>query len=314
MIPESDVFIALALRYLNQRENIVAGLQIAQENPSIVAESVGALNQAITSLNKFVTNSAGIVDSQRDFLPNSTEVRNFLVGQTLPTITELAYDSSTDTRRLARQAFQEANASMKKGERASSDSEAWFFHIDEQNYGTLADGLGLEIYRKFASFKYGESKTSGYNFMLALEEMLAVHHQDTRMFSSIEKWYTPEDGFSKDLVDMVKGEVNIEPKNRSGVPVVRKTPNFQLRDGYNFIVEPITVVGRHMLWRASYTHNSSDHLSGSRFIADRTALNMRVLMGGYIDIPKEKDVPTTPSIDRMEECLLTHPEVYTFND
>lgn len=209
--------------------------------------------------------------------------------------------------------------------------------ITSDNFGprSLADALAVELYGIHTSWSWSSPsfQQTQHSVVTALEEMLAVHHQDSRVFKSVKEWYTVDEGFSRLLVEMVQGRVAIAFKNGQ---LIRQTPNFRVVDGFKpgfegqaegqrWIIEPLNDNSERILAIASKRHNIYHNLTprevtlGSLTVtrktlrADRTAQNMRVLMGGFVDIPIGDD-DTIPSLDRMEECIgFKHPS-YSFRN
>jgi len=127
------------------------------------------------------------------------------------------------------------------------------------------------------------------------------------------------------LVDMVNGLVNERiPTNEP----IRETPHFVIlgddKQGEpgqkRFFIEPKDVDAVAVLGQAAIQHRSINfefiHKNGKtvmRLRADRSAHNLRVLLGGFLDVPDysvEGD-DTIPSPDKMEECIRQKKKNYT---
>ncbi len=198
--PESEVYLKYVGRYLSWRENVFQAMFEARKNPEIVGETIAGIDRAVDSLNQFRAQPDNVAQTQGDLLPNSLLIREKLEGiYKLPTATELAHDRSRSTINRATNAFVTANWFMARGE-GNKRNRTWSFHKGIKDPGTLSDVLGLEVYRTFISWPYPELLNNEYKVMLALEEMLAMHHQDTRLFRSVKPWITVKEGFSEELV------------------------------------------------------------------------------------------------------------------
>lgn len=326
--PESGVYFRYAQKYISGRANIARGLEEARKDPEIIQEAVRGIDEAVTSLNRFNRAPHEVAQSQRVLLPNALAVREVFerygIIYPFPTAAELANNRSPDVIWSGMSVFEDANEFMQRGETRRTRREAWRFHKTVKDPGQLADALGLELYRLFS---YPQLAGDNYKLMLALEEMLAVHYQETRMFRSVKNWYTTEKGFSPLLVVMVKGEVGIPFQEGQ---IFRQTPNFRVVDGYkpdlegqlegqSFIIEPLSDEGERMLLSAAVAHNIHHNIYprtieilgrqaiGLTLQVDRISDNVRVLLGGYAG-------GLIPSPDRMEEILRLQRPFYTFTD
>ncbi len=205
MKSEVEIFLGYINRHLAERTNIKEGLEEARKNPGIISATITGLNKAITSLNEFIAKPQSVTDSKKELLPNSTLIREDLRYMLpddceirLPTLSELAASRDSFTLSYARQAFEDANGWMALGDHY--EYVGWQFHKSLTGPARLSDALGLEIYTLFISKPFPELHGREKQVMLALEEMLALYHQDQRMFTSIRGWISEEEGFSRSLV------------------------------------------------------------------------------------------------------------------
>lgn len=115
--------------------------------------------------------------------------------------------------------------------------------------------------------------------------------------------------------------------------VFRETPHFRVvmdwkpgmegqAGGERFFIEPKDDQALAMLQLAARTHrinNFNDRrVKASEWEKELPSLrtdfsreNLPILLSGLVEIPKEGE-DTIPSPDRMEECLGSHPEKYSF--
>ncbi|OGH02569.1 MAG: hypothetical protein A2798_02935 [Candidatus Levybacteria bacterium RIFCSPHIGHO2_01_FULL_37_17] len=136
---------------------------------------------------------------------------------------------------------------------------------------------------------------------------------------------------------------SVEPLKESLLPrfeagrVVRQTTHFRVvmdykpglektEAGERFFIEPLSDKAEIMLGLAALAHNVGVNNFNFREVAvgdiktlrkslraDFIAVNVASLFLGVTEIPKE-GADTIPSPKRMEECLASHPDTYTFSD
>ena len=94
-----------------------------------------------------------------------------------------------------------------------------------------------------------------------------------------------------------------------------------------FFIEPTTDEGEKMLMLATKKHNITSNIINAREVPNETGTtklrqcvranfetgNLPSFLWGQIDIPDGSE-DTMPSPRRMEECLMKHPQEYTFQD
>ncbi len=324
------VFLTYAQKFLTpHRPAITQGIEQAQLDNEILGRAIEGTDRSITSLNTVIARPREVIDSQMKYLPHAVNVRKQLhYGSedeyiTLPTLSQLAGDNSHITMLYSKATFQKVHLLMQQGE---SGEDGWEFHQHIADVGMLADALALEIYCQYIGYPFPELWGGETELLLALEEMLAVHHQESRVFHSVKEWITTDEGFSPELVNTLAGKV---PRFHNG-KVLRQTPNFRVVDGYKplyegtpkaarWIIEPRNRVAEQMLAQAAEVHHIDQNLTRQpvppyhhrlTLRADRLPVNWRVLMGGFVDVPQEGE-HSIPSPDRMEDCLMLHPEKYT---
>ncbi len=191
-----SVFIGSARNYFGHIESLNGNLGYIRRSPGVLRTALDDLGNVIGSLNIFL----GKADiSQRQLLPNSYALRESIqrpgrVGL-LPDLVGLL---NANNKIACKATFKAARGLMLMGSRG--ETGGWTFHSSLTDPVQLVDALALELYalRVDRDFKVGTPL-----IVAALEEMLVLCHPNSRMFRSVSGWYTPEEGFSIDLVNLV---------------------------------------------------------------------------------------------------------------
>lgn len=320
-----------AQRYIGDRQNIAPTLGELREHRTILDGLCTEFDQCVGSLNDFFQTPREVTQSQVGLFPHAIEAQALLGGQRLPTLAELETSGSFSVGKAGIQAFRDANLLMQRGE-SKGKRPRWEFHKDIHDPEKLAATLMLEIYGKYVSLRYPNTY-DGTAITLALKEMLAFYHQETRLFTAVKQWISIDEDFSQLLTDIAHNQLTL--RFEAG-KILRETTNFRVvmdyepgregrKEGQRFFIEPRTDQGHRMLSSAAETHDVTNNFDRRNVTtpeglvkrdclrADLIPVNLRVLFGVYVGIPRERG-DFIPSIDRMEERIRLYRLHYTFSD
>lgn len=194
------VLIGSARSQFGRMEGLEGKLGYIRGNPDVVQTAVDDLDSAIGSLNSFL-GEADIPSTHRRLLPNSCTLRQLMQRpgwvRLLPDVAGLL---NPNNRIACKATFKAARGLMLMGDRG--EAGGWSFHSSIIDPARLVDALAIELYalRVDRDLKVGTPL-----IVTALEEMLAIHHPCSRMFQSVSGWYTLKEGFSDDLIALVRG-------------------------------------------------------------------------------------------------------------
>lgn len=197
------VLLRFVEKYIGGRQNIKPAIGELRNRPEVLDELASEFDLAVGSLNTF-TQASRVETDADSLLPNAVRIRSLLKGKSLPSLEEIGQDKSLGTVKEGIRTFRGVDSLMKSGETGRSGPK-WEFHQNITDAGQLAAALMLEIYGKYVERRYPELRDRGFDVVLSLEEMLAIHHQDTQLFEAVKGWYDVKEGFSQKLVDGVQG-------------------------------------------------------------------------------------------------------------
>ncbi|MBI2021718.1 hypothetical protein HYS93_02405 [Candidatus Daviesbacteria bacterium] len=338
---ETEVYLNHTQRFLSERKGIPRAIRRSRQRPEVLNQALEDLELAVLHLNGFINSSDKPLGLRQALLPFSTIIKTELEegtsfyflreGKNLPSPKNEAGRKTPQAIEEARAIFKQADKFMYWGD--LNVSGGWKFHRQLKDLSQLVNSFAIEMYGLLAAYRSLPLWNKSSTVVLALEEMLAVHGTNTKMYQAIKGWYSLDEGFSPILVGMIEGRVDVP--FRFG-QAIRVTPSFVVFDGYKpglegkaegqrWYISPRTDAAEQMLIEAAKLHRIGQGLTQPHQVlapisqtrtllrTDRTSDNLRVLIGGAVDKPKEwEDAAPTP--DRMEQCLSLHPDFYSFYD
>lgn len=270
----ASVCATFASGHLRGVTGIAECVHLVESNPSILQPALDGIDGAVVEFNNLLQQRENPHASQQALLPNSHLLRRFRRSSTalipLPTVEELTgfKDGRCST------AFKNAKILMLAGEH--EETPGWSFQKNMTNPDQLIDAFALELY----GLRVFPDQAS--LLVRALEEMLAVHHPDSRMVDSIRQFYTPEEGFSPILVDLVNGRI---PDDLANNPQVMQSTHYRIETcGGKIIIVPITGAAKSKLDRFADSHGEECVPRIVQGLDDRHRLDYVITPSASVDL------------------------------
>lgn len=202
---EADIhesFLDLAEIHLRHRTNIRPAIQQLREDPIVFTGLAEEFDRVVDYFNRHNHPTSPTPHPEKTFMPNVLQARAVLRGCYLPTLVGLAHDQSSEYQDHCRETFKEVNELMRRGE-AGEKEGSWMFHQGVTDVEKLTSAMMLEVYGLYIKKIYPNLGEQNINLVVALEEILAVHYHDTRLFMAVKEYYTVPEGFSEKLVNHI---------------------------------------------------------------------------------------------------------------
>ncbi len=189
--------------FFGRKQNVGPAIIELRAQPEIFSTLTDEFDCAVTSLNGFLASADVPSANESALTPNAVRLKALLEGDILPTLEATDRNTSRNIVIACGKAFRTASVLMRNGEESISGAQ-WNFHKDiPDNPAKLAAAATIEIYGLFTSALFPQLLNRSHTVVTAIEEMLALHHQDTGLFEHVREWYTEDEGFSPELTDMV---------------------------------------------------------------------------------------------------------------
>lgn len=196
--------------HLGKRQNITPAIDYLRDEPLLLRSLMLETTQAINMIN-----ASRPGDYDATFAVNTSIVLEKLADPArqrfLPPVQNLFRRSF-----LTLRAYNVMNSWMKRGEETRQVEPRLYWHIklkDEPN--VTATALFLELYGTYAAIRaFGDKptadnkvlKTDGYYIVTAIEEIIAMHRNDSIVLKQVERWLYERYGFSENMVLHMQGK------------------------------------------------------------------------------------------------------------
>jgi len=177
--------IDFAQKYFGDIEHLQPAIEFFQDNPELIDRLGFSFDFAGGQLNSYL--KQGVPEELAKLMPNVLKVQALLGKEKeLPILYDLETDGSF------------SNLKIESGD--------WSFTEEIDDEVHLAAALMLEMYGQAIEQKIPELRENGFETMLALKEVLALHYDNTDLFKAVyeQGWYSAEKGFSEELVSYVE--------------------------------------------------------------------------------------------------------------